>query len=246
MSLFFALLLAAAQQREPFPPPDAAPSVIAAERAFASRAQSEGQWTAFRATAGPDAIMFAPDRVGAHQFLERFTSDPAVAVMWWPGRVWVSCDGTLAVTTGPWVRNGGTKVGSFTTVWRREPGEAWRWVYDNGRELPAAIEAPDQPAVEPIYCGGQPRRVDWSDRDPAPLVQFEGRAPNEGRDALPLIRESEPVAGGHSLDRSLEWSVVRLPALGAHAYTFRVFSRTRNHRRVALIEFSGLEQRPAP
>jgi hypothetical protein len=37
-----------------------AQSVIEAERAFGAKAQQEGFWTAFRATAAPDALMFVP------------------------------------------------------------------------------------------------------------------------------------------------------------------------------------------
>ena len=240
MNALLLLLLAAP------PAADAAPAVIAAERAFAARAQSEGQWTAFRATAAPDAIMLAPDPVDAHQFLGRFTSDPAVAVMWWPGRIWMSCDGSMAVTTGPWVRRGGTQVGSFTTVWKEQDDRSWRWVYDNGRDLPQAIDAPDQPATEVPFCGEQPRRLHPDELEPRPRVQFEGRAPNDGRDALPPIPNTEPAAQGSSRDRSLRWDVVRLPDQGAHAYAFRLFMRTRNHESVALIEFHGLEPRPAP
>ncbi|HEY0115831.1 MAG TPA: hypothetical protein VGB54_08925 [Allosphingosinicella sp.] len=231
-----------------FAKPQAAPpaqSVIAAERAFAARAQSEGQWTAFRATAAPDAIMLAPDPINAHQFLARFRSDPPVAVMWWPARVWLSCDGSLAVTSGPWVRRGGTQIGSFTTVWKEQDDRSWRWVYDNGRELPRAIDAPDEPATVSPYCREQPRRLDPEGLEPRPLVQFEGRAPGEGADALPAIPDAAPVASGSSRDRSLRWDVVRLPDQGPHAYAFRLFVRTRNNEHLALIEFHGLGARPS-
>jgi hypothetical protein len=229
--MILALLLAAATPQ----------TAVEAERAFAAEAQTKGQWTAFRKYAAPDAIMMAPGTVNAHKFLERFASDPKVPVMWWPARVWVSCDDSLAVTTGPWVRRGGTQVGSFTTVWRREADGAWRWVYDNGRELPAAVDAPDEPAEEAVYCGGQPRGLDLSLRDPLPLVQFEGRALNEGREALATIRWGEAVASGQSRDRSLRWEVVRVEGGGADAYALRIFARTRNHERTALIEFHGFK-----
>src|SRR3546814_3903299 len=43
---------------------------IAAEIRFAQRAQEEGQWTAFRETAHPDAVMFVPERVKAPDWLK--------------------------------------------------------------------------------------------------------------------------------------------------------------------------------
>src|SRR3546814_14659984 len=52
---------------------------IAAEIRFAQRAQEEGQWTAFRETAHPDAVMFVPERVKAQDWLKS-QKDPAEAV----------------------------------------------------------------------------------------------------------------------------------------------------------------------
>src|SRR3546814_15677912 len=51
---------------------------IAAEIRFAQRAQEEGQWTAFRETAHPDAVMFVPERVKAQDWLKS-QKDPAAA-----------------------------------------------------------------------------------------------------------------------------------------------------------------------
>ena len=122
-----ALLLAAAE-----------PSMTAidAERAFVADAQKLGQWTAFRKWSAPDAIMFAPGQINAHAFLKD-KSDPPTAVYWWPGRSYVSCDGTYAVNTGPWVRQWGKSVGYFTTVWQRQTDGSWKWIIDHGDDLPA-------------------------------------------------------------------------------------------------------------
>ena len=56
---------------------------------------------------------------GAQQWLKG-KADPPVAVFWWPGRSYVSCDGKTAINTGPWVRQWGKSVGYFTTVWQRQ------------------------------------------------------------------------------------------------------------------------------
>jgi hypothetical protein len=122
-----ALLLAAA-------PVAAAPAAIDAERAFAADAQKLGQWTAFRKYAADDAVMFMPQQVNAQAFLKPLM-DPPVAVFWWPGKSFVSCDGTYAVNTGPWVRQWGKAVGYFTTVWQRQPDGSWKWIYDGGDSL---------------------------------------------------------------------------------------------------------------
>src|SRR5882762_4624375 len=111
-----ALLLAAASGQ----------SVADAERAFAASAQTDGQWEAFRATAAPDAIMYAPSPVNAQALLAHLPT-PAARLNWYPAHTITSCDGTLAFSTGPWSSSSGS--GRFTTIWRRDAA-GWRWIYD--------------------------------------------------------------------------------------------------------------------
>ena len=108
--------------------------------------------------------MFVPQPVNAHQFLEGRT-DPPVAVFWWPGRSYVSCDGSYAVNTGPWVREGGKAVGYFTTVWKRQPDGGWKWVYDGGDGLESP--RPEGGNIKPITaaCGGR--------LPPAPVAEVD-------------------------------------------------------------------------
>ena len=134
--------------------PEREMTAVDSERAFAADAQTLGQWTAFRKWAAPGALMFTPQPVNAHEFLKPL-DDPAVSVQWWPAESYVSCDGTYAVNTGPWVRDGGKSVGYFTTVWRRE-GDVWRWIYDAGDSLQAARPRPQQPRVRQASCSGKP------------------------------------------------------------------------------------------
>ena len=122
--MILALLLAAAEPQ----------TAIDAERAFAADAQKLGQWTAFRKWSGPDAIMFLPRADSAQKFLKD-KADPPVAVFWWPGRSYASCDGNTAINTGPWVRQWGKSVGYFTTVWKRQGDGNWKWVLDHGDSL---------------------------------------------------------------------------------------------------------------
>ena len=131
--MLVALALAAAAPAASAP----APTAIDAERAFAADAQKSGQWTAFKAWSTPDALMFTPQPVKAHDFLKA-RKDPPTAVFWWPGASFMSCDGTAAVNTGPWVREWGKSVGYFTTVWLRQPDRGWKWAYDAGDNLTTA------------------------------------------------------------------------------------------------------------
>ena len=139
MSILLALALLA-------PPADGA---VAAEHAFAQAAQTEGQWTAFRAFAAGDAVMFVPREANAHAFLDGRV-DPLVAVMWWPAESYVSCDGTTAVNSGPWVRP--RSRGYFTTVWQRQDDGSWRWLLDHGDILDTPRPAGEAPLVRRAAC----------------------------------------------------------------------------------------------
>ena len=75
-------------------------TAIDAERAFARDAQKKGQWTASRAYADPDAVMFTPQAIWARDFLKG-RRNPQAALNWSPSASYVSCDGRMAVNTGP-------------------------------------------------------------------------------------------------------------------------------------------------
>lgn len=156
----------------------AAQPVVEAERAFAAAAQTRGQWTAFRAFVAPDAVMMLDGPQPAAPFLKD-RKDPPVAVMWWPAHVVTSCDGSLAFSTGPWRRKGGTAMGRYFTIWRHDAA-GWRWIYDGGTQDETGMPAGDVP-VQP------PHRV--CHKPPA------------------LPEEGAPAAGGHSRDGSLVWRI---------------------------------------
>ena len=152
---------------------------IAAEIRFAQLAQEKGQWTAFRETAHPDAVMFVPERVKARDWLKS-QKDPAEAVRWQPHAVYVSCDGNSGVTTGAWQK--GPANGFFTTVWTRDKKGRLSWVLDHGDALAAPREAPEFIASKLAACGLRP------------AVPIE--AAGEGEDR----------AVGLSADQTLSWT----------------------------------------
>jgi hypothetical protein len=171
-------------------------TAIDAERAFAADSQKLGQWTAFRKWSADEAMMFVPQPVNAQEFLKD-RKDPPVSVFWWPGRSYVSCDGTYSVNTGPWVREWGKSVGYFTTVWQRQSDGGWKWIYDAGDEL-------GTPRPE----GGDVRQV---------IASCDG-TPTSVADAPPT--ESAVSGSGASPDGTLRWSWIAMPG-GARA--FRAF-----------------------
>lgn len=156
---------------------------IAAEIAFARLAQEKGQWTAFRETAHPDAVMFVPGRVKARDWLKTQT-DPAEAVKWQPHAVYVSCDGNAGATTGAWQK--GPANGYFTTVWLRDDKGRISWVLDHGDTLADPRPAPDFIASKLAACGSRP----------AVSIEAEG--------------EDEDMAVSLAPDQTLSWtSIVR-------------------------------------
>ncbi|NIJ09085.1 hypothetical protein FHS31_002717 [Sphingomonas vulcanisoli] len=155
----------------------AIPPVETAERAFASAAQTQGQWTAFRTFAAPDATMIIDGPQPAAPFLAG-RADPKGAVMWWPMRTVTSCDGTMALSTGPWRSADGTKTGRYYTIWRHK-ADGWHWVFDGGTDE-AGVAAGDLISGK---RGGTCHKPHWGEAEPGAL------------------------AGGGSVDDSFRWRV---------------------------------------
>ncbi|MDB5703507.1 MAG: hypothetical protein JWN66_623 [Sphingomonas bacterium] len=147
-------------------------TAVDAERAFVSAAQSGGQWTAFRRFATEDATMFAPHAVKAQEFLKD-RKDPPTALMWWPADSFVSCDGAMAVNSGPWMRAKGDAFGYFTTVWARQADGGWKWTMDGGDGLATPRPAGDAPKVRHASCKGSPSTV--------PAVRYRDGETGEGQ-----------------------------------------------------------------
>lgn len=222
-------------------------SIAATERAFARRAQVEGQWKAFRTTAAPDAIMFVPD-VKPVAVALKDASEPPVPVMWWPGTIAPSCDGTLGLSTGPWVRAASGGQGTFSTIWKRTDS-GYRWVLDHGRPTPRIVPAGNSPAVlAPVCTGNTPSGaaareaaydklaagiaarvgVDGAAALAANaasdvLVQAEEAMPVRGPAALPKTTFGAAIASGHSDDWTLAWASRALIGGQAGAHDLRIW-----------------------
>ena len=152
-------------------------TALEAERAFNAMAQARGQWTAFRTFATPDAVMFNPQPEKVQELLKN-AREPKIAVQWWPGESYVSCDGSVAVNTGPWVLPKAS--GYFTTVWQRQADGGYRWVYDGGDGLTNSLPLAEKPLVRRAKCHA------------GPLPQ-------------PAAVEGAKEGAGASADKSLQW-----------------------------------------
>jgi ketosteroid isomerase-like protein len=198
------LLLAAAD-------PDMGP--VEAERAFARAAQARGQWTAFREFMTEDAIVFTPEAVKAKDSLP--TKNPPIAVQWWPAESYVSCDGTAAVNTGPWVRPKAS--GYFTTVWLKQADGGWKWSLDHGDALAKPRPLPEKPQVRRASCRFQRS----ANPNFATMTDWAGPTKGKSEDGTLLWQwEVKPDGGrtfeawlwnGRSLDRIVHDEVAAPP-----------------------------------
>ena len=236
---------------QPLPTParsqSSAEAIAAAERAFARRAQTMGQWAAFRATAAPDAVIFVPTIKPVALALAG-APEPSVPVMWWPGTIATSCDGTLGVSTGPWVRAASAGFGTFTTIWRKGPS-GYRWQLDQGRTTPRLVAAGTVPATIAPACStvaapGSTAREAAYDKLAASvaaaagaqgasafatsaaadiLIQAENAMPEHSAAALPPARFGAALASGHADDWTLAWASRALLGGEPGAHDLRVW-----------------------
>ena len=170
--------------------PVANPSdIVKAELALSRLARETGQWTAFRETAAPDALMFTPELVSAPVWL-RNKANPAQTIVWQPHKIFMSCDGSMGVATGAWQGAEGD-TGYFTTIWtkqdaqsRRERGQTveWKWIFDHQVTLENPLPEIDFVTTSVAKCS----------KDPLPAV---AAAPG-----------GETSKSGYSADGTMFWS----------------------------------------
>jgi hypothetical protein len=143
--------------------------VIAAELAFARMAREKGTWTAFRETSVDDALWPSPALTKVQDDLKG-QPDPAQPIVWGPDAVWVSCDGTFALSTGPATLANGRRT-RFATIWQRQRNLEYKWVLDQGFDLEADYSQAEFIGAKVADCPQRDRELRrWRD----PEVQQDG------------------------------------------------------------------------
>ena len=132
---FAGLLLAWALPVAADSPAELAAQVRATEIAFA-KTLADRDVAAFRAMIAPDVIWLAdrplrgPDAVLANW--QRFFDAPTPPFSWAPETVEVQDGGRLALSTGPVSAPDGKRIGTYTSIWRREADGSWKIIFDRG------------------------------------------------------------------------------------------------------------------
>jgi ketosteroid isomerase-like protein len=109
--------------------------VRATEIAFA-KTLADRDVKAFRAMIAPDVIWLADQPLRGPDLVltrwQKFFDAPQPPFSWAPELVEVQEGGKLALSTGPVLNPAGKRVGTFTSIWRREPNGDWKIIFDRG------------------------------------------------------------------------------------------------------------------
>jgi ketosteroid isomerase-like protein len=123
-------------QASPATPAVLTRQVFAAESSFAATMANRDS-SAFAAFLAPEAIFFGEKSVmrGKSAVVDgwrRLFAGPTPPFSWKPETVEVLASGTLAHSSGPVHDAKGRQIGTFNSIWRREPGGTWLVVFDKG------------------------------------------------------------------------------------------------------------------
>ena len=115
---------------------EALDSLVAAERAFATRSAEQGVRDAFLACLAEDGVIFSPLATNGRRAWES-RGPVAATLVWEPVFAEVSAAGDLGYTTGPWELRPSdpqrpTGYGHYVSVWQKQADGAWRVAVDIG------------------------------------------------------------------------------------------------------------------
>ena len=185
-------------------------TLVARELAYARAVREDGQASAMRRFAVEGAIVHGADGpVPLSTFLSRAAGDPGFARQWTPTAVYLSCDGSMAVTRGKY-RDGRGIWGYYATVWERGKDWEYRTLYE--------------------LSGADAELTERENRAARPSVEADGVIVVEGVDTIrgivadcaaagvpvppapiPALPEGSRAGGGFAADRTLQWLWTQLP-----------------------------------
>ena len=115
---------------------DPTAQVRAAETAFA-KSMADRNIADFAALIGDEAIFWGGKgalhgKTAVVADWKRFFDGASAPFSWVPAEVEVLPSGTLGFTSGPVFDPKGNRIGTFNSVWQRQPDGAWKIVFDKG------------------------------------------------------------------------------------------------------------------
>ncbi|MBI3447756.1 MAG: nuclear transport factor 2 family protein [Acidobacteria bacterium] len=110
--------------------------VRATEMAFAATMAARDH-NAFTSFVADEAVFFGGKSVqrgkpAVAAAWKKFFEEPKAPFSWAPEQVEVLDSGTLALSTGPVLDPDGKRIGTFSSIWRREPDGKWKIAFDKG------------------------------------------------------------------------------------------------------------------
>jgi ketosteroid isomerase-like protein len=116
-------------------PAELAHQVREAELGFAGT-MARRDLAAFATYLADEAVFFAAEAIRGKAAVVAawtpFFEGEDAPFSWAPETIEVLESGTLAISTGPVLDPQGRRVGTFNSIWRREPDGRWRVVFDKG------------------------------------------------------------------------------------------------------------------
>jgi ketosteroid isomerase-like protein len=115
---------------------DLAIQLQATEEAFA-QTMAERDHNAFVSFLAEETVFFGRDgeirgREAVAAAWKPLFFEPQAPFSWRPEAATVLDSGSLGLTSGPVLAPDGRRVGTFNSVWRREPDGTWKVVFDRG------------------------------------------------------------------------------------------------------------------
>lgn len=186
--------------------------IITADLGFSRMAQGKGLLAASRVTAATDAEVLV--RAGASTTVMRVEAyakgqdDVRPGPNWDPYGVWMSCDGSIAVTRGVWREAEG--AGWYVTVWQHQPKGGFKWVLRLSDTLTDPPPAPEMINASQAEC---PARRSHAAGD--------GAAADAKTDTQTAKAGSPDFLLGESKDHTLAWTG-SVSATGAPGFALRL------------------------
>lgn len=115
--------------------------------AFSNDSLARGSPAAFLDRLADEALLLDRGVRTKRSAAAKLAAEPkAGALSWNPLHVEVAAAGDLAVVWGEWLATGprptgetGELTGVYSAVWKRQPDQSWKIVFDNGRPYPRAV-----------------------------------------------------------------------------------------------------------